>query len=391
MFFRSPHSCSTGNHAGQCERSLQSEESLFLQKKRFLAEIRGLSTAMRLIQRFKLQFCAAALLFVTALTPTLAQPGATLAKIKAAGSLRCGINTELPEYSTQDAHGNHSAFDQDICKAVAVAVLGANAKFMIVPFQDEEDALKALKSGEIALLATGSSNFINSTNSGIGFSRPIFYDHQGFLVNKTTGITSAKDLAGKKICFLGGSEIEIQLQAYMQRENIKWLPFSFQEEGEMEAAFVTKNCAAVSADVSQLAAERIAFKAMARNFEILPDVIAKDPLAPAYRLDDPQWAAVVDWTVEALIQAEESGVTQSNLAEMMKSNDPVIQRLLGTQRGYWPFINLDDTFVARVIEAVGNYGELFERTLGSGSSMKLPRGPNNLWTRGGLMYALPIR
>jgi len=317
--------------------------------------------------------------------------GPTLDKIKAGGPLACGVNTELPEYSTQDAHGNHAAFDQDICKAVAVAVLGANAKFTIVPFQDEQDALKALKSGQIALLATGSANFINSIDTGLGFARPIFYDYQGFLVNKTKGIASAKDLAGKKVCFLGGTELEIQLQGYMQRRKINWLPFSFQEEGEMEAAFVTGNCAAISADVSQLATERLAYKDGGRIFGILPDVIGKDPLAPAYRLDDPQWAAIVNWTVEALIQAEESGVTQANLAEMKKSEDPVIRRLLGVQRGYGQFLGLDDAWAARVIETVGNYGEMFDRDLGAASPMKLPRGPNNLSTQGGLMYALPIR
>lgn len=327
-----------------------------------------------------------------------AYAGATLDRIKAAGSLPCGINIEEPEYSTQDAHGNHSVFDADICKAMAVAVLGSNAKFTIVPFRDEQDALKALKSGQIALLATGSPNFINTTsfnttNVGFGFARPIFYDYQGFLVNKTMGINSPQDLAGKKICFLGGTEIEAQLESYMQREKIKWLPFPFEEEGEMEAAFVTRNCAAITANVSQLAYERLGFKSMAKNFEILPDVIAKDPLAPTYILDDPQWGTIVNWTVEALIQAEESGVTQANLAgtKMKKSDDVVVRRLLGLQRGYGQLIGLDDAWAARVIEAVGNYGEIFERDLGSGSVMKLARGANNLWTHGGLIYALPIR
>jgi general L-amino acid transport system substrate-binding protein len=272
-----------------------------------------------------------------------------------------------------------------------VAVLGPNAKFIVVPYRDEQDALKALKSGEIALLATGSPNLMNTANTGFGFAPMIFYDYQGFLVNKTMGIASPKDLAGKKVCFLGGTEIENQLEGYMQREKIKWLPFSFQEEGEMEAAFITRNCAAISADVSQLAYERIAFKGMAKDFEILPDVIAKDPLAPAYRLDDPQWATIVNWTVEALILAEESGVTQAHLAEMKKSDDPVVQRLLGSHRGYGPLIGLDDAWAARVIESVGNYGEMYERDLGSGSVMKLARGPNNLWIHGGLMYASPIR
>jgi general L-amino acid transport system substrate-binding protein len=328
---------------------------------------------------------------VIATTATV-HAGTTLDKIKATASLSCGVNSEEPEYSTQDAHGNHTAFDLDICKAVAVAVLGPNAKLNVVPYRDEQDALKALQSGKIALLATGSPDFMHTANTGVGFARPIFYDSQGFLVNKSMGITSPKDLAGKKVCFLGGTEIENQLQGYMQRERIKWLPFSFQEEGEMEAAFVTRNCAAITADVSQLAYEQITYKNMAKNFEILPDVIAKDPLAPTYRLDDPQWAAIVNWTVEALIQAEEDGVTQANLAEMMKkSADPEIQRLLGAQRGYGPLIGLDDAWAARVIEAVGNYGEIFERDLGSGSAMKLPRAANRLWTQGGLMYALPIR
>jgi general L-amino acid transport system substrate-binding protein len=324
-------------------------------------------------------------------TPATSYAGPTLDKIRASASLRCGIDTEEPEYSTQDAHGNHSVFDLDICKAVAVAVLGPKAEFTLVPFRDEQDALKALKSGEIELLATGSPNLINTANTGLGFARPVFYDYQGFLVNRTMGIASPKDLAGKKVCFLGGTEIEVQLEGYMTREKIKWLPFSFQEEGEMEAAFITGNCAAITADVSQLAYERIAFKSLARNFEILPDVIAKDPLAPTYRLDDPQWAAIVNWTVEALIQAEESGVTQANLAERKNGDDPVIRRFLGVQRGYGQFVGLDDAWAARVIEAVGNYGEIFERDLGSRSVMKLARGSNNLWTQGGLMYALPIR
>ena len=320
-----------------------------------------------------------------------ARAATTLDKIKSAASLPCGINTEEPEYSTQDAHGNHTVFDVDICKAVAVAVLGPNAKFTVASFRDEQDALKALKSGEIALLATGTPNYINSASATFGFTRPIFYDYQAFFVNKTMGITSPQDLAGKKICFLSGNEIEIQLTTYMQREKIKWLPFPFQEEGEMEAALVTRNCAAVTADVSQLAYERLGFKGVAKNFEILPDVIAKDPLAPTYRLDDPQWATIVNWTVEALIGAEESRITQANLTEMEKSDDEVIRRLLGVHRGYGQPIGLDDAWAARVIEAVGNYGEMYERDLGSGSAMKLPRGTNKLWTQGGLMYALPIR
>jgi general L-amino acid transport system substrate-binding protein len=321
---------------------------------------------------------------------TIASAGPTLDKIKAHNSLPCGINTEEPEYSTEDAHGNHSAFDLDICKAIAIAVFGPEAKFTVTPYRDERDARKALQSGEIAVLATGSANYLNTTNAGLGLARPVFYDYQGFLVNKTMNIASPQDLTGKKVCFLSGTEIEDQLTAYMKRAQIKWLPFPFQEEGEMEAAFITRNCAAITANVSQLAYERIAFKAMAKDFQILPDVIAKDPLAPMYRLDDPQWTAIVNWTVEALIQAEESGVTQANVADE-KTGDLAAQRLFGKLRGYGQYLGLSDSWAANVIQAVGNYGEIFDRDLGSQSPMKLDRGANNLWTHGGLMYAMPVR
>jgi general L-amino acid transport system substrate-binding protein len=323
---------------------------------------------------------------------TRAFAGPTLDKIKASGSLNCGVDTEAPEYTIKDAHGNHTAFDADLCKAIAVATLGPEAKFKIVLFRDEEDAVKALKSGEIAVLATGSINIrTTGADSGLGFSRPVLYDYQGFLVNKTMGIHSAKDLAGKKTCFIVGSEIEYQAGAYMAREGIKWIPGPFSEEGEMEAALLTNNCAAVTADVTQLAYERIAFRGLAKNFDILPEMVAKDPLGVTYRLDDPQWAAIVNWTVEALIQAEESGITQANLQQMKSSNDIVIQRLLGTNKGWCYFLGLDDAWAERTISAVGNYGEIFDRDLGAQSPMKLDRGINSLWTHGGLMYALPMR
>lgn len=331
---------------------------------------------------------ASALFFVNLLPQAFA--GSMLSKIRAAGTLTCGLDTEEPEWTLADAHGNHSAFDTDICKAVAVAVLGANAKFTIKFFRDEASSLAALKAGEIDLLATGSVNFRND-NGSVGFSRPIFYDFQGFLVDKGIGVTSPKDFAGKKVCFLTGTEIEAELNAYMSREKIKYIPGPFSEEGEMEAALITGNCAAITADVSQLAYERIAFKRLARNYFMMPDMVAEDPLAAAYRPDDPQWGAIINWTMQALIQAEELGIAQSNVNEMKKSDDILVRRFLGTHRGWAQFLGLDDEWAARTIEAVGNYGELFERDLGAGSEMRLERGLNNLWTHGGLMYSNPIR
>ena len=321
----------------------------------------------------------------------------TLAKIKAARTLNCGVDFEEAEYSTADAHGNHSRFDLDLCKAIAVAALGPEAKFNAVPFRAEKDALLALQSGEIDVLATASVNFHNTATLGLGFTAPIFHDHQAFLVNASSGFRSARDFAGKKVCFLGGTEIELQLQAFMARQGIAWLPFSFQEEGEMEAAFITGNCAAVTADVSQLAYERLAFKSTRSTFEILPDVVASDPLAPAFRLDDPQWANLVRWTVQALLLAEAGGITQANVLSRKSSADPahsadiVTARLLGALHGYGQSLGLPDDWAVPVIQAVGNYGELFERTLGSRSVMQLPRGADNLSTNGGVLDPLPIR
>ena len=311
--------------------------------------------------------------------------------MKAANALKCGVDFEEAEYSTKDAHGNHSLFDLDLCKAIAVAVLGPNAKFTAVPYRAEEDALKGLKSGAVDVLATASPNYMNTAAEGIGFTRPVFYDFQGLLVNKTLGIHSAKHLAGKKVCFIDGTELQNQIDGYMRREGIKYIPFPFQEEGEMEAALITGNCAAVTADVSQLAYERIAFKGAARLYEILPDVIGRDPLAIAFRSDDPKWGTLLGWIFSALVQAEESGVTQSNVATMKSSTDPVIERLLGTQRGYGQYLGLDDAWAVRTIEAVGNYSELFDRDLGTRSAMRLDRGANNLTTHGGLIEPSPIR
>lgn len=315
----------------------------------------------------------------------------TLSKVRAAGTLVCGVDTEEPEWTLADAHGNRSAFDDDICKAVAAAVLGSDAKATIKYFRDEVSSLAALKSGKIDLLASASRN-IRTHNGSFSFARTVYFDYQGFLVNKDLGLKVLNDLAGKKICALVGSEIEYQLAAYMARQKIKYIPGPFSEEGEMEAALVTGNCAAITADVSQLAYERIAFKQLAPKYVIIPDaIVTNDPLAPAVRSDDARWAAIVDWTINALIQAEELGITQANVGEMEKSDDMLVRRLLGAQKGWGQFLGLEDEWAAHAVEAVGNYGEIFDRDLGSASPRHLTRGLNDLSSRGGLMYSDPIR
>ena len=330
-------------------------------------------------------------LFASAQTAVPAHTSPTLARVRAAQSVNCGVDFEEVEYSMADAHGNHSLFDLDICKAIAVAVLGPGARVTAVPYRAEADALAGLSAGKIDVLATGSLNYANTAPGRFAFSSPLFYDYQGFMVNKALGIHSVQDLANKKTCFLVGTEIEYELQAYMKRQAIKWLPFPFSEEGEMEAALVTRNCAAVSADVSQLAYERIAFRGVARDFEILPGIIASDPLAITTRTDDAQWSAIMFWISNALFRAEESGVSQANIAAMAHSDDLVVQRLLGLQRGYGQYLGLDDAWAAHMIAAVGNYGEIFERDLGMSSAMRLQRGQNNLAIHGGLIVAPPVR
>ena len=313
----------------------------------------------------------------------------TLAKIKSAGQLSCGLNREEPEYSNVDAHGNRALFDIDLCKAVAIAVLGPNAKFEMTAYPDEAEALKALETGKIDLLATATPSLTNSAR--FRFGRTMLFDYEALMVNTAAGVHSARDLAGKKVCYLTETTMQLATEAWMARQRIKFIPFPFQEEGEMEAAFLTNNCLAISADATQLAVERIPFGRKGRDYEILPDVLAKDPLASATRLDDPRWSRVVDWVEEALVQAEESGLSAGNVENAGASADYATQALLGVTPGLGKVLGLDEAWAMRAIHGVGNYGEIFERDLGPKTPMRMERGMNRLWTEGGLMVAGPLR
>ncbi len=315
---------------------------------------------------------------------------ATLARVKAAGRLSCGVNREEPEYSNLDAHGNRALFDIDLCKATAIAVLGPNARFDVTPFPDEITSLKALESGTVDMVATATPSMTSATALHLSFGRTMLFDFQGLMVNTAMGVHAVGDLAGKKICYLAETSIEVNLVSAMSQRKIKFIPFPFQEEGEMEAAFLTNNCAALSADVTQLAYERIAFRAKGLDYEILPDVLAKDPLASATRTADPQWSTLVSSVGELLVQAEESGITSSKVDAMRSDSDSFLRRLLGSNPGLGRPLGLDDDWGSRTIRGVGNYGEIFSRDLGTGTPMRLLRGPNRLWTENGLMIAAPL-
>jgi len=322
---------------------------------------------------------------------------ATLARVRAAGALRCGIDVEEAEYSTSDDHGNREAFDADLCRAVAAAVLGENAKVTATHYPDDRTSMKGLTSGDVDMVATLTDDFTHAAGTHIQLTRPVLWDGAGFLAPAKSPVERARQLSGRKICFLAETGVEESVRSWFAREHLSFVPFPFQEEGEMEAAFATGNCGALAGDQTRLAQTRAALAVHRKPSRLLAERVSKDPLAAAYRDDDPQWAAIVNWVMEALVEAEESGVTRANVDRMRaraasaEGGDPVIHFLLGGSREMGTALGLNNDWVTQVIEATGNYGEIYERDLGSGSAMKLPREENSLRENGGAMMALPAK
>ena len=332
----------------------------------------------------KLTFALLALLSAPA-----AFGGSVLDRVRSAHTMSCGVIKEEEDYSRATDHGNRAAFDLDMCKAVAVAALGAGAHFTINVFPDEPMAVKALQAGKIDLLASASPTVAN-TAAGIGFGPIAFHDGLSIMFLNNPAVHAAPDLAGKKICFVITSGSETALKTYAAREHLSYIWYPFSEVGEMEAAFFTGNCAGLAGDVSQLANTRAIDHARANEFTILPQILHRDPLAPAYRADDLQFGAIVHWTVEALLAAEALGITQANVDAMAKSGDEEIGQLLGQRFGTGALLGMDDRWGANVLKAVGNYGEMFDRDLGAGSPLRLDRGEDRLWSKGGAQDAEPL-
>jgi general L-amino acid transport system substrate-binding protein len=322
---------------------------------------------------------------------TLPASAQTLAHIRESKTLRCGINAETPEYSTTDDHGPRQAFDADVCRAVAVAILGPDARVAVTQLPDDVAAMEALRTGAVDLLPTLTLDMSHASAPDLTFSPPVLYDGVGFMVPLSARVTQARQLSGKKICFLAETEVEVALRAWFARQKLKFVAFPFQEEGEMEAAFVTGNCAALTGDRTRLASTRLAFGPLATRYTLLPQQIAADPLAAASRADDPAFASVVRWTLEVLLQAEAHGLTQQNIAAARNNPDPTVRILTGQTREIGSRLGLDDGWAMQVVAAVGNYGELYERDLGAQSALKLPRAQNRLTAQGGLMFPLPLK
>lgn len=320
-----------------------------------------------------------------------AHAGATLENVKKKGFVQCGISDGLPGFSFADAKGNFHGFDVDICRAVAAAVLGDSNKVKYTQLTAKE-RLTALQSGEVDMLSR-STTWTSSRDGGMGilFTSVAYYDGQGFLVNKKLGVNSAKELDGATFCIQAGTVTELNLADYFRSNGMKFTPITFDTSDESFKALESGRCDVLTADQSQLYGQRLKLSAP-NDFIVLPEVISKEPLTPAVRRGDDDWFTVVRWSLAAMLNAEELGITSKNVDELIKSSkNPDIARLLGTEGALGKDLNLPNDWAAKIVAQVGNYGESFDRNLGAGSDLKIKRGLNALWNQGGLQYGPPVR
>ena len=322
-------------------------------------------------------------------TATLAMAG-TLDDVKKAGVLKCGVNTGLPGFSEADSKGTWRGLDVDYCRALAAAVLGDASKVKYVPLNAKE-RFTALQSGEIDVLSRNTTNTeTRDTTLGINFAGVMYYDGQGFMVPKSLGVKSAKELDGATVCIQAGTTTELNLADYFRANKMKFKAITFDTNDQVDKAFIAGRCDILTTDQSGLYAARTKFK-NPEKFVILPEIISKEPLAPAVRQGDDQWFNIAKWTRNALLTAEEKGITSAGVDEAMKSTDPETKRLLGTEGTMGKNLGLDADAFARAIKQVGNYGEIFERNVGANTPLKISRGLNALWNKGGMQYSPPFR
>jgi general L-amino acid transport system substrate-binding protein len=334
---------------------------------------------------------AAAAVLGVALTASTAQAGPTFDAVKARGFVQCGVNAGLAGFSSPDKSGNWSGIDVDICRAVAAAMFGDPAKIKFTPLSAQQ-RFPALQSGEVDLLSRNTTwTLTRDTANGFNFAPPIFYDGQGFMVPRKLGIKSARELEGATVCAQTGTTTEMNAADYFRSHSMSYHPVIVEAIAEMSAAFFAGRCDAVTSDTSQLAGIRASDSPRPEDYVILPEVISKEPLAPAVRHGDDQWFDLVKWTVYATIDAEEHGISSKTVDEFLKTKDPSIQRMLGVTPGFGAALGVDEKWAYNVIKLVGNYGEIFERNVGKSSPLKLERGINALWNNGGLQYAPPLR
>ncbi|MET0014276.1 MAG: amino acid ABC transporter substrate-binding protein [Sedimenticola sp.] len=337
----------------------------------------------------KIYAIASAVALATAFSAT-AQAGATLDSVKKKGFVQCGVSTGLAGFSSADDKGNWGGLDVDICRAVAAAVFGSADKVKYSPLTAKE-RFTALQSGEVDMLSRNTTWTLTRDSSlGLNFAGVNYYDGQGFLVAKNLGVKSALELDGASFCIQAGTTTELNLADYFRANKMSYTPITFDKSDETVKAFEAGRCDALTSDQSQLYALRIQLKDPGSAM-VLPEVISKEPLGPVVAQGDDEWFNIVRWSLNAMLNAEELGVNSGNVGDMMKSKDPNIRRLLGLEGIKGKGLGLEDGWAANIIKDVGNYSEAFERNVGMDSPLKIARGQNALWNKGGLQYAPPIR
>jgi general L-amino acid transport system substrate-binding protein len=314
----------------------------------------------------------------------------TLDTVKQRGSLSCGVNVGLAGFSQPDDKGNWTGLDVDYCKAIAAAVFGDPAKVKYVPTTAKE-RFTALQSGEIDVLIRNTTwTTARDSSLGLIFAGVNYYDGQGFMVKSSLGVKSAKELNGATVCVQTGTTTELNLADYFKANKMTYKPVVFEKLDETVQAYLAGRCDVYTTDQSGLYSIRVQ-QPKPDDHVVLPEIISKEPLGPSVRQGDDQWLTVVKWVHYALLNAEEAGITQANVGEMLNSTNPEVKRILGKDGELGKGLGLGNDFVVNIVKAVGNYGELFERNVGTGSRLKIARGLNNQWSKGGIQYAPPLR
>jgi general L-amino acid transport system substrate-binding protein len=342
------------------------------------------------MKRFQLMALAAASL--SALLAAPAHAGKTLDAIKSRGQVVCGVNSGLAGFAAADSNGKWNGLDVDFCRAVAAAVLNDGEKVKYVPL-NAQARFTALQSGEIDVLARNTTvTLTRDASLGLNMTAITYYDGQGFMVPVKNKIKSAKQLKGQTVCVQSGTTTEKNLTDYSKAAGLGIKPIVFEKLEAAEGAYFAGRCVAYTTDASGLASTRNKVAKNPADHMILPELISKEPLGPMVRRGDDEWFAIVKWVIYGLLEAEEYGVTSANV-DVLKatSKDPVVGRILGSTEDTGKLLGLDKEWLARAIKTTGNYGEIFERNVGPKSALQLPRGLNNLWNKGGIQYAPPVR
>src|SRR5512135_1206104 len=314
----------------------------------------------------------------------------TLKAVKDRGMLNCGANGTLAGFGLPDAQGKWTGLDVDVCRAVAAAVFNDASKVKFVPLSTK-DRFTALQSGEVDVLARNTTwTSSRDTSLGLNFVGVNYYDGQGFMVRMSLKVNSALELNGAAVCVQQGTTTELNLADYFGAHKMQLKTVTFATANEAVKAYDSGRCDAYTTDASGLYAERLRL-ANSNDHIVLPEIISKEPLGPAVRHGDDQWFDIVKWVLFAMLNAEELNITQKNIDDMVKSPNPEIKRFVGTEGNYGEQLGLTKDWAVRIVKLVGNYGEAFERNVGSGSPLKIDRGLNKLWNKGGVQYAPPIR